>query len=138
MSIKVVLGIILTILGLGSGVWSWFLMGLSGPFPVLGLVLFFIGLYLIASGLRKPKVSTGDVVKAGLGLLVGYAAGKIIYDKIQEYFTEQQRSGKLTLDQIIEIERKIDELYLEGKLPADKYQRSKLLIAQLKQRHGAA
>jgi len=138
MSIKTIIGIILAVLGLGSGVWGWLLAGLSGPFPVVGLILFLVGLYLIVSGLRKPKTTPTDIVTAGLGLLVGYAAGKIVYDQIQKYFEEQERKKRLTYEQVLALERKVDELYLQGRMPPDRYQRSKQLIAELKRRYSSA
>jgi len=138
MSIKVIVGIILAVLGLGSGVWSWLLAGLSGPLPVVGLIMFLVGLYLVISDLRKPKTTPVDVVTAGLGLLVAYAAGKVVYDQIQKYFESQEREKRLTYEQVVTLERKIDELYLQGRMPPDRYQRSKQLIAELKRRYSPA
>ena len=138
MSLKVIVGIILAVLGLGSGVWSWFLAGLSGPLPAVGLIMFLIGLYLIISGLRKPKTTTTDIVTAGLGLLVGYAAGKVVYDQIQKFFESKEKERQLTYEQILALERKVDELYLQGKMPPERYNRSKQLIAQLKQKYSAS
>jgi len=138
MGIKAIIGIILAVLGLGSGVWSWLLAGLSAPFPVVGLIMFLVGLYLIVSDLRKPKTAPTDIVTAGLGLLVSYAAGKIVYDQIQKFFERQEMEKRLTYEQILTLERKIDELYLQGRMPPERYQRSKQLIAELKQRYSPA
>jgi hypothetical protein len=137
MGLTGILGIILAVLGLGSGVWSWFLTGLAGPFPAIGLIMFLIGLYLIISDLRKPKTTPTDIVTAGAGLLVSYAAGKIVYDQIQKFFEEKEKEKRLTYEQILALERKVDELYLQGKMPPERYNRSKQLIAQLKQRYSS-
>ncbi|MGB9709713.1 hypothetical protein [Infirmifilum uzonense] len=138
MNLKIVIGIILAVLGLGSGVWGWITSGLLGAFPAAGLIMFLIGIYLIISGIRSPKKSASaipELVAAPLGLAVGHALGNIIYENFKKYLDEKSSKQQLTLSQIQEIERKLDELYLQGKMPPDRYQRAKILLQELKRRH---
>ncbi|MGC8987960.1 hypothetical protein [Infirmifilum sp.] len=138
MNLKIVIGIILAVLGLGSGVWGWITSGLLGAFPAAGLIMFLIGIYLIISGIRSPKKSASaipELVATPLGLAVGYALGNIMYENFKKYLDEKSSKQQLTLSQIQEIERKLDELYLQGKMPPDRYQRAKILVQELKRRH---
>jgi len=142
-NIKVIIGIILFIAGLGLGVWSWITSGFTTEFPTLGLISTLIGLYFLITAIiesrRKRTILPGISIPADMGSipeiaipLVGLALGKIAYDKVREYYSSRQSS--LTPEQIAALEAKLDELYREGRIEPTKYYEAKKILESLKRR----
>ena len=133
MNLKIVVGIVLFFLGLGAGVWEWIIAGFTTPLPVVGLILSAIGLYLIISGARAKKgVSALEAVSTPVAAVVGFALGTIAYKELMKYFERRGAEQQLTLSQVEEIDRKIDELYYQGRLDPERYRKAKELVAQLR------
>jgi|GEM_PF-1595362 len=141
MNVKVIVGIVLFIAGLGLGVWNWVIAGFTGEFPTIGLISTFIGLYFLISGLielrRKKTTILGVTLPAGLGdvsdlalPLMGLALGKMAYEKVKEFYSS--RRSKLTPEQIAALEAKLNELYAQGKIEPDKYYEAMKILNSLK------
>lgn len=136
MNLKIIAGIVLFFLGLGAGVWEWIRSGLATPLPLVGLILSALGLYLIISGARTKKkgISTIEAVSTPVAAVVGFALGTIAYKELTKYFEQRSVQQQLTLSQVEEIDKKIDELYIQGRLDSERYRKAKELVMQLKTR----
>jgi len=75
MNVKVIVGILLLIFGLGGGVVEWFRSGLATPYPMLGLAATAVGLYLIADGLKKRQSKTVSREGVAIGTLLAAVVG---------------------------------------------------------------
>ncbi|MEM2979878.1 MAG: hypothetical protein QW385_00690 [Thermoproteota archaeon] len=140
---KVIIGIILLAGGLGAGVWEWITGSFAGSFPVVGFVLFAVGLYLVLAGVfeRKKEKPIGPIEKiagtAGV-LTVSYLVGQLAYDKLSEFFRSKSADQKLSNEELIALEKHVDAMRIEGQLDPERYVRAKELILELKRRRGLA
>jgi len=143
MSIKAIIGIVLIITGLGLGVWDWLRSGFSGVFPYVGLVMTAVGAYLFFSSVfsrSKSPSATENITKAAVtagGVAVGAAIGTLAFKKLMEYM-EERKKGEISSQEIIEIDKRLDELYKTGELDPERYKKAKELIYQLKVKKGLA
>lgn len=132
MSIKVLAGILLFIAGLGLGVIDWVRGGFSGTYPLLGLAVSAVGVYLIADGLRRrasPRVSGKEVMTAA-GLMAGIIAGTLLVSELK------RRQSKLSPQEILELEKMLEEARITGKVSPQKYAQLKAELEDIKRRRG--
>lgn len=132
MSFKVLIGILLLIFGLGTGVVEWVTKGFTGPYPFVGLALSAVGLYLMASGLRRKRASIvgGKEVITAAGVIAGVAAGTLLVE------TLRKRQSKLSDREILELEKMLEEARLTGKITPQKYVELKAELENIKRRRG--
>jgi len=129
MNLKVIVGILTVLAGLGAGVIEWVRGGFTGNYPLLGLALIVIGAYLIIDGIRrkpKPKITVSKEVLGIAGLLAAVIAGTMAI----EQFKSKQKS--LSNEEILSLERQLEDLRAQGKVPPDKYAELKIAIEDLK------
>lgn len=130
MNIKVIAGIILVVLGIGSGVLEWFKSGFAAPYPAVGLIMTAIGIYLIINGLRKRKTGLLSLPKGSLpkedvtlaALLLGIIGGTIAISKLKE------RASSVSREEIDEALKQLELLRVQGKITPDKYQELKTVL----------
>lgn len=141
MNWKAIIGIILLIVGLGAGVLDWVRVGLAGNIPVLGLVSCVIGGYLVITGLfkkkkKEPKI-LGELGKIG-AVTAGFIIGTIAYEKFSEYLKDRTAKQSVSDEELINLEKKLDLLYLNQEIEPEKYAKAKTLIIELKKKRNLA
>ncbi|MEZ0345549.1 MAG: hypothetical protein ABWK01_03280 [Infirmifilum sp.] len=134
MNLKVVAGIILVVGGLGLGVIEWLRSGFTTPYPMGGLAATAIGIYLIADGLRrKPSKQlpiTGQEALTAAGLIAGVIGGTLLVEHLRG------RQSKISNQELLELERQLEEARLLGRIPPDKYAVFKAEIESIKKKRG--
>ena len=123
MSIKAIIGIILVILGIGSGVLEWLRTGFATPYPALGLIMTAVGTYLVIDGLRrraKPSLPRGDVTMAAL--LLGVIGGTVALAKLKE------RASSVSREEIEEALKQLELLRLQGRITPERYRELKAIL----------
>lgn len=131
MNIKVILGILLIVIGLGSGVYEWLLTGLLGPFPVLGLAMTLVGAYLLIDGLRRRRPKTVSREELTLGaLLFAVLAGTVAIAELKK----RAESGKVSEREIEEGLIQLEILRSQGKIPPERYRELKAILESARKR----
>jgi hypothetical protein len=125
MNVKVVVGILLLIFGLGGGVIEWLRSGLATPYPMLGLAATAIGLYLIADGLRKrqPKIVSKEEVAIG-ALLAAVVGGTILASELKK----KVEGGGVPREEIDRALAQLELLRAQGKVTPEKYTELKTIL----------
>lgn len=132
MNVKVLLGILLVVFGLGFGVIEWVRSGLAGPYPMIGLAASAIGVYLIVDGIRKKRtqqITGGDIIPLA-GIMAGMIAGTLLIDELRK------RQSKLSNQEILELERMLEEARIQGKVTTQKYIELKTELENIKRKRG--
>ncbi|MEM0460171.1 MAG: hypothetical protein QXZ31_09925 [Thermofilaceae archaeon] len=131
MSLKVLVGILLLVAGLGMGVLEWFTAGLAGPYPLAGLAATAIGAYLIVDGLRGRRSGVkGEDLLAAAGVTAGVIAGTLLIEELRK------RQAKMSDMEILELEKALEEARLTGRIPLQKYLEYKAELERIKQKRG--
>jgi membrane-bound ClpP family serine protease len=138
LKLRAVVGVLLVILGFWAGVWEWIVGGLVGGFPLVGVMSCVLGLYLVLSGiLHKGKDQPLGLV-GSIGILVtSYLLGKATYDKLSEYLRSRAEKDALSNEELIKLEKQLDDMNGSGQLDSEKYVKVKELIAELKKKTGS-
>ncbi|MEM1632411.1 MAG: hypothetical protein QXX83_09810 [Thermofilum sp.] len=125
MNIKVLIGLILIIVGLGSGVYEWILAGFLAPIPVIGLSISLVGLYLLIDGLRRRRPRTISKEELTIGaLLSAVIAGTIAISELKK----RVESKTVTQREIEEGLQQLELLRLQGKISPEKYREYKAIL----------
>jgi len=135
MRFKFLLGGILFIIGLSAGVYQWISAGLTGALPVLGLILIFVGLYLMVSDLatkKKPKktIAVDKELLTTAGLLAAVVGGLVTIEMFKK------RQSSMSNEEILQLERDLEQLRSQGRITETKYRELKAIIQEVKRRRG--
>ncbi|MEM2790793.1 MAG: hypothetical protein QW075_02990 [Thermofilaceae archaeon] len=122
-------GLILIVVGLGSGVYEWIMAGFLAPFPVLGLSMTLVGLYLLIDGLRRRRPRTISREELTIGaLLSAVVAGTIAMSELKR----RAESGSVTQREIEEGLQQLELLRIQGKISPEKYREYKAILESAK------
>ena len=133
MKLKILLGILLTVVGLGMGVVEWLTAGFAGPYPFLGLAAAAVGVYLIIDGLRggrRGRGVKGEDILSAAGIMAGVVAGVLL---IEEF---RKRQARMSDEEILKLEGMLEEARLTGRIPPQKYLEYKAEIERIKRKRG--
>ena len=131
MNVKVVVGILLLIFGLGSGVIEWLRSGLATPYPMIGLAATAIGLYLIASGLRRRQPRTVSREEVAIGaLLTAVIGGTLLASELKK----RVEGGSVSKEEIDKALMQLELLRAQGKVPPEKYAELKAILESARRR----
>jgi hypothetical protein len=130
-NVKVVVGILLLIFGLGSGVIEWLRSGLATPYPMIGLAATAIGLYLIASGLRRrpPRTVSREEVAIG-ALLAAVIGGTLLASELKK----RVEGGSVSKEEIDKALMQLELLRAQGKVSPEKYAELKAILESARRR----
>jgi len=130
-NVKVVVGILLLIFGLGSGVIEWLRSGLATPYPMIGLAATAIGLYLIASGLRRrpPRTVSREGVAIG-ALLAAVIGGTLLASELKK----RVEGGSVSKEEIDKALMQLELLRAQGKVSPEKYAELKAILESARRR----
>jgi hypothetical protein len=131
MNVKVVVGILLLIFGLGGGVIEWLRSGLATPYPMLGLAATAIGLYLIADGLRKRQPSPLRREEVAIGALLAAVIGGTLLASDLKKRVEGRSVSKEEIDKAL---MQLELLRAQGKVPPEKYAELKAILENARRR----
>ena len=131
MNLKVIVGIILFIFGLGTGVIEWLRSGLATPYPMIGLAATAIGLYLIIDGLRKrqPRVVSKEEVAIG-ALLAAVVGGTLLASELKK----RVESRGVPKEEVEKALAQLELLRAQGKVTPEKYAELKAILESARRR----
>jgi len=121
-SLTRIIGIVLVVLGLGTGVWEWLTGGvLNIKFPTGGLILLLIGLYFALKSEKKRSlpIGTKEVLKYGGAAAIGATVATLLSQLSKPRASTTKIPTQAEIDELLD---KVRDAYAIGELSKQEYE----------------